>query len=89
MLDTTRPREEGEIDAVDYYFVNKQPFEQMVADNRFAFLYSSLILLSGQNIWRTQYYSSDYFIPPEIRNRYDIVLTISTKSAILKWGNNM
>ena len=51
MSDTTRPREEGEIDAVDYYFVNKQPFEQMVADNRFAFLYSSLILHKLDSIY--------------------------------------
>ena len=34
-LDTTRGREEGEIDGVDYYFVSKHQFATMVTENRF------------------------------------------------------
>ena len=34
-LDTTRPREDGEIDGVDYYFVSKQQFETMSRENLF------------------------------------------------------
>ena len=35
IVDTTRSREEGEIDGVDYYFVSKQQFETMVSERRF------------------------------------------------------
>jgi guanylate kinase len=32
---TTRPKRNGEIDGVDYHFINKEKFEMMIEDNKF------------------------------------------------------
>ena len=70
---TTRPIRPGEIDGVNYYFIDRETFEIMIAENRF--------------LEHAKYVSNYYGTPEEPVNRmldegYDVVLEIEVQGAL-------
>lgn len=70
---TTRPIRPGEIDGVNYYFIDKEQFERMIEENRF--------------LEHARYVSNYYGTPEEPVNRMleeglDVVLEIEVQGAL-------
>lgn len=70
---TTRPARPGEIDGVNYYFINHETFERMISENRF--------------LEHAKYVSNYYGTPEEPVNRmledgFDVVLEIEVQGAL-------
>ncbi len=71
---TTRKPREGETDGVDYHFVLRGTFEQMIADNMF---------LEHAKVHDNFYGTSHALIEQELQDGYDVILDIDVQGAAI------
>ena len=69
---TTRAPREGEMDGVDYHFVSRDRFQQMIAENMF---------LEHADVHGNQYGTSHASILSQLEDGYDVVLDIDVQGA--------
>lgn len=71
---TTRLPREGEVDGVDYYFVSRDKFQQMIADNMF---------LEYADVHGNQYGTSHASIVKQLEEGFDVILDIDVQGAAI------
>lgn len=71
---TTRNPREGEVDGVDYHFVSRDTFGQMVADN---------IFLEHAEVHDNFYGTSHAAIEEQLQNGFDVILDIDVQGAAI------
>ena len=71
---TTRPRREGEQDHVNYHFVDRPQFEQMIVDNAF---------LEHADVFGNCYGTSKQWVADTLANNEDVILEIDWQGAQL------
>jgi len=71
---TTRNPREGEVDGVDYYFVSRDTFGQMVVDNMF---------LEHAEVHDNFYGTSHAVIAEQLQNGFDVILDIDVQGAAI------
>ena len=69
---TTRSRRAGEADGVDYYFVDRSVFEQMIADGQF---------LEWAEVHGQLYGTSRGEVAPRLEQGHDVILDIDVQGA--------
>ena len=69
---TTRAPREGEVDGVDYYFVSRQRFEQMIGAGEF---------LEHANVYGNYYGTSKRWIDQSLAGDHDVLLEIDWQGA--------
>ncbi len=76
---TTRNPREGEVDGVDYHFVSKDTFQQMIATNMF---------LEHAEVHDNFYGTSHASIEQELEDGFDVILDIDVQGAALLRNNS-
>lgn len=71
---TTRNPREGEVDGVDYHFVSRDTFGQMIADNMF---------LEHAEVHGNFYGTSHAAIEEQLQNGFDVILDIDVQGAAI------
>jgi guanylate kinase len=71
---TTRNPREGEVDGVDYLFVSRDTFGQMIADN---------IFLEHAEVHDNFYGTSHAAIEEQLQNGFDVILDIDVQGAAI------
>ena len=71
---TTRKPREGEVDGVDYHFVSKDTFQQMIADNMF---------LEHAEVHGNFYGTSHASIEQDLQDGFDVILDIDVQGAAI------
>jgi guanylate kinase len=71
---TTRNPREGEVDGVDYHFVSRDTFGQMIADN---------IFLEHAEVHDNFYGTSHAAIEEQLQNGFDVILDIDVQGATI------
>lgn len=71
---TTRNPREGEVDGVDYHFVSRDTFGQMIADNMF---------LEHAEVHDNFYGTSHAAIEEQLQNGFDVILDIDVQGAAI------
>ncbi len=71
---TTRNPREGEVDGVDYHFVSRDTFGQMIADN---------IFLEHAEVHDNFYGTSHAAIEEQLQNGFDVILDIDVQGAAI------
>ena len=69
---TTRPMREGEVEGVNYYFVSKEQFEQMIAENTF---------IEYAQVFSHYYGTSKLAIAEQLALGQDVILEIDWQGA--------
>lgn len=71
---TTRNPREGEVDGVDYHFVSRDTFGQMIVDN---------VFLEHAEVHGNFYGTSYAAIEEQLRNGFDVILDIDVQGAAI------
>jgi len=71
---TTRNPREGEVDGVDYHFVSRDTFRQMIADNMF---------LEHAEVHDNFYGTSHAAIEEQLQDGFDVILDIDVQGAAI------
>jgi guanylate kinase len=71
---TTRKPREGEVNGVDYHFVSKDTFQQMIADNMF---------LEHAEVHGNFYGTSHASIEQDLQDGFDVILDIDVQGAAI------
>lgn len=70
---TTRAPRPGEVDGVNYFFINKENFETMIADDK---------LLEYAKVYDNYYGTPKPFVDDKLSNGQDVVLEIDIQGAL-------
>ncbi|GAB6181077.1 guanylate kinase [Desulfotomaculum defluvii] len=70
---TTRAPRPGEVDGVNYFFVKKETFEKMIADNK---------LLEYAKVYDNYYGTPKHFVDDKLSNGQDVILEIDIQGAL-------
>jgi len=76
---TTRNPREGEVDGVDYHFVSKDTFQQMIAAN---------VFLEHAEVHDNFYGTSHASIEQELEDGFDVILEIDVQGAAILRNNS-